>query len=55
MKCNLPEDVNSCPMFQKDNATCKNQNKCSYQVSEEVIKEKYVRQERWYEKYYRKK
>ena len=56
LKCTLDKDINTCPYFSKDEY-CSNENQCSFQqIDEEKIVEnlKYVREERWYEKYYRK-
>ena len=50
--CTLDRDINKCPFF--ENEICKNKNKCSYQVAHETNNShRYVREERWYEKYYR--
>lgn len=51
MHCSLDKEINKCQFF--DNELCKNKKKCSFQVSENTT-EKYVREERWYEKYNRK-
>lgn len=54
MKCTLSIEVNECPFYNKDKMECNNQNRCTYQENENAQpKEKYVRQERWYEKYYK--
>lgn len=55
MKCYLSEDINACPYF--INNECSNENVCSYQnrKMEEMKREKYVRQPRWYEKYYERR
>ncbi len=54
MKCTLPENINKCPFFDIDFGTCNNGNKCSYQQEDKSeVKEKYIRKERWYEKYYK--
>ena len=32
MKCNLPEDINTCPFYDNDKKECANtDNKCSFQ------------------------
>ena len=53
MKCDLDKDINECPFFVRDTEECKSNNKCSYQGNAEQST-KYVRKERWYEKYYKK-
>lgn len=55
MRCSLDKEINKCNFF--ENELCKNKKKCSFQVLEENpnITEKYEREERWYEKYYRKR
>ena len=55
MLCELPMDVNSCPLYDKEKKICNNENKCSFQKSEERVINKYERKERWYEQYYRKR
>lgn len=54
-KCELDKDINKCPYYTED-GYCNNEEKCSFQ-KEEIIETKnlYVRKERWYEQYYRKK
>ena len=52
MKCTLPVEVNECPFYSKKNAECKNIKKCTFQEDDTQITGKYVRKERWYEKYY---
>lgn len=51
MRCNLDKEINNCPFY--INGLCKNDNKCSFQESDKVIVQKYQREERWYEKYYK--
>ena len=53
--CELPMDVNSCPLYDKEKKICNNENKCSFQKSDERVINKYERKERWYEQYYRKR
>lgn len=56
MKCTLEHDVNKCPFFIPEPGECKNENACSFQEKENVIKPNtYVRKERWYEEYYKKR
>lgn len=56
MKCTLAADINKCQYFNKETQECNNDEKCSFQSKdEEKNVTGYVRQERWYEKYYRKK
>lgn len=58
MKCALSIKANECPFCDKDKMECKNENKCSFQENEDNIiktQDGYVRKERWYDKYYRKK
>lgn len=55
--CTFPKDINRCEYYDEKNSFCNNPNKCSYQEDSErvnVVQKKYIRQERWYEKYYRK-
>lgn len=53
MHCELDEELNNCKCF--DNGLCKNKNKCSFQMSElRANTEKHKREEKWFEKYYRK-
>lgn len=54
MRCSLDKEINKCEYFY--NELCKNKNKCSFQESEEKTdtSEIYEREERWYEKFYRK-
>ena len=56
VKCTLDKDINKCPYLVEDG--CSNPNHCSFQQEDKealIEKERYVREERWYEKYYRKK
>lgn len=55
MKCTLPADINSCEYFIPEGNHCRNENKCSFQDIPTQSGEKYIRQERWYEKYYKKR
>lgn len=56
MKCTLVTDINKCQYFNKETQECNNDEKCSFQrKDEEKNVTGYVRKERWYEKYYRKK
>ena len=55
-KCHLPEDINSCPYY--SNGNCTNTDECSYKEKRGKMAaqpKKYVRQPRWYEKYYERK
>lgn len=54
-KCNLTEEINKCPFYTKEDKSCGNERECVFRYSDKP-KEKndYVRQERWYEKYYKK-
>lgn len=55
MKCALAKDVNECPYYNKEDEECSNEGNCSFKASGEgQVREKYIRKERWYEKYYRK-
>lgn len=55
MKCTLVADINKCQYFNKETQECNNDGKCSFQSKdEEKNVTGYVRQERWFEKYYRK-
>ena len=56
IQCTLPQDINLCPHYDKPNSSCNNPSNCSFQenVQEDMMPYNgYVRQERWYEKYYR--
>lgn len=55
-KCSLPEDINKCPFCNKEKMECKIQTgkTCAFQYDDSVVKDNYVRQERWFEKYYKK-
>lgn len=52
MRCGLDPKVNKCPFFNIEDVTCSNANKCSFQEEgkESGIKDRYIREERWYEK-----
>lgn len=54
--CKLDKDINNCPFCDKNNMECTNRDtKCCFRYEVEANNNnKYVRQERWYEKYYRK-
>jgi len=52
MHCNLSEDINKCPYFQKNTEECTNEHKCSFQRKEASgERDVHKREERWYEKY----
>lgn len=54
--CDLQEEFNSCPHFHEDKRCTAIDTKCSFRrgtKEKEVIKNPYVRKERWYEKYYK--
>lgn len=52
MRCGLNPRVNDCPYYNKEDVICNNPNRCSFQEEEKqsIIKDRYVREERWYEK-----
>ena len=52
MKCSLPPNVNECPFYHAADSTCSNSNTCSFQ-EKEAETQGYVRETRWYEKYYK--
>lgn len=54
-KCELPIDINNCPHFNRESGMCNNPNKCNLQERNAENTNGYVRKERWYEQYYRKK
>ena len=55
MKCFLDKDINKCPYFLQAEEECISKTKCSYQEQIEPNSEyRYLRKERWYEKYYKK-
>lgn len=54
MKCTLTIDGNNCPFCDRERMECRNKKKCSFQEDETVpIPDRYIRKERWYEKYCR--
>ena len=56
MKCTLSIEINECPFCNKEDMICNKEDKCTFQKDDNIQpKQKYVRQERWYEKYYRKR
>ena len=55
MKCYLDKDINKCPYFLSAEQKCTSKTKCSFQEKiDSNANGGYVRQERWYEKYYKK-
>lgn len=55
--CTLDKDINRCPHYRSDDLSCANEKPCSFgQIGgdETKISGEYVREERWYEKYYKK-
>lgn len=55
-RCELSEDINNCPFYNKEKTECLNtKTKCTFRTEEniDVINNQYVRKERWYEKYYK--
>lgn len=52
MRCSLDKEINNCEFY--SNELCKNKNKCSFQILKLDTNEKYAREEKWFEKYYRK-
>lgn len=55
VKCGLDEDINKCKFYDKENRDCHNPNKCSYQEVNNISNPGYIRKERWYEKYYKRR
>ena len=54
MKCTLSENINNCPFCNKDKMECNNEKNCAFQEKDVIQeKEKYIRKERWYKKYYK--
>lgn len=58
MQCLLAKDINTCPFYEPDVEQCTNENtKCTFRIPEDNDKPKernrYVREPRWYEKYYK--
>lgn len=54
--CTLDKEINKCICFDPETCACTSQKPCGM-AKAEIIKENqpgYVRQERWYEKYYKK-
>lgn len=52
MKCKFAVDINKCLCFVSGTLECTKKTSCSYQVPDDPER-KYVRGERWYEKYYK--
>ena len=53
-KCSLSKDINTCPFCDLETMKCNDTaQKCAFRVDDKHT-DKYVRTERWYEKYYRK-
>ena len=56
MKCTLEHDINNCPFFDLESFGCQREGKCSFQEKENgYVKNPYIRKERWYDKYYKRK
>lgn len=54
MECLLDTDVNKCPHYNSKVKKCLYAGQCSFQKTViEQQKRKYIRKERWYEKYYK--
>ena len=57
IECTLPGDINNCQFYDEKNKSCNNQNysQCSFSKSIDPQNKSvgYVREERWYEKYYK--
>lgn len=57
--CTLEEDINSCQFFQREKGLCNGNPQCGFCVCEKEEEQKvsynykYVREPRWYEKYYK--
>lgn len=56
----MDKDINTCPFVSADKVYCSHPDPvCSFVEKQEepkpVVKNTYVRKERWYEKYYRKR
>lgn len=50
MMCTFDEDINNCPNYDRTKKECTDSNtKCSF--AKEEVTDKYMRKERWYEKY----
>lgn len=56
IKCMLLEEINQCKFCDLSNMTCNNPNSsCAFRDDKtESTSKEYVREERWYEKYYKK-
>lgn len=55
--CTLDKELNECPYYKADDQSCHSENPCSFSRSDEEHSPKtgqYIREERWYEKYYKK-
>jgi hypothetical protein len=54
--CSLAPDINQCPHFEPNKGKCSIKNECCgfYDKSKPQTEPKYIRQPRWYEKYYKK-
>ena len=55
MVCTFDESINTCPNYDRDNKQCTTENTvcCFARKEEEANKDKYVRKEKWFEKYYK--
>lgn len=56
-KCTLEPEYNTCRYFNYEASECQNKGRCSFQeevIANNKIRANYVREERWYEKYYRR-
>lgn len=56
----MDKDINTCPFVSEDKAYCNHPNPmCSFvekpALEPKIVANPYVRKERWYEKYYRKR
>lgn len=50
MMCTFDENINNCPNYDRTKKECTDSNtKCSF--AKEKVTNKYMRKERWYEKY----
>jgi len=56
MICSLDIEINSCPHLSDDGRTCNSDNSsCTFRKESEAVEStKYIRKQRWYDKYYKK-
>lgn len=56
--CKFDLDINECPFFKRESLECCNEKDCTYReelknLAKNKADEEYIREPRWYEKYYK--